>query len=91
MWRTRKHVGLVVFCNLLLDGNIQNVLVLVQIFEAAPDCIKKKTLWLYEEFMQNSHLLCLQFPQNILCLHVFVCFGSSQFESTARFPSRGAA
>lgn len=91
MWRTRKHVGPVVFCNLLLDGNIQNVLVLVQIFEAAPDCIKKKTLWLYEEFMQNSHLLCLQFPQNILCLHVFVCFGSSQFESTARFPSRGAA
>lgn len=41
VWRTRKRVGLVVFCNLLLDGNIQNVLVLVQIFESVPDCIKK--------------------------------------------------
>lgn len=46
---------------------------------------QKKNLWLYEEFIQDSHL-CLQFPQNILCLHVFVCFGSSQFEKYSPFP-----
>lgn len=40
VWSTKNHVGLdVVFCNLVLDGNVQNVLVLVQIFETAPDCI----------------------------------------------------
>lgn len=40
VWSTKKHVGLdAVFCNLVLDGNVQNVLVLVQIFETAPDCI----------------------------------------------------
>lgn len=49
-----------VFCNLVVAGNIQNVLVRVQMFEMASDFIKKKKNdGSYEEFIENSNLLLL--------------------------------
>lgn len=72
VWRTRKHVGLVVFCNLLLDGNIQNVLVLVQIFKAAPDCIKKKPVALWRVHAEFTSLLTVSSEHIVpACVCVF--------------------
>lgn len=57
-----------VFCNLVLGGIIQNVLVRFQMLEMAPNFIKKKKKndGSYEEFKENSnHLLLLCCLRNL--------------------------